>query len=389
MNASKWLLTILTCAVVLAGLGFYKLAEIRAGIAAAEAFPEQSESVEVATVTTADYRPELTVVGEVVAPQRLDLRNEIGGEIAAVSFASGAPISKGQVLIQLDNSVERANLQAAQARADLAKLVLDRNRQLFESGVSNADQMDRANAELTTALAQIDVLNRTIEKMTLRAPFDGRARFTHFRSRPGSTQQHFDHEPRRKHRRHVGRLSGTAVLSAAPVGHGAQRHDDRRRGRPDANHAVVIAENTILNANNRSRGYRAKVPNDVARYSANTMVNVQVPTGDVQRLLSVPAVAVQNDPLGQFVYALRDDGSNRDLRARRQRVDVRVMGSDHALLEPNAALAEGDRIAAAGAFKLYEGILVIAGERAPTGGRRSCKPRNRGVRHETLNGDLR
>lgn len=366
MNAAKWLLTVLTCGVVLAGLGFYKFAEIRAGIAAAEAFPEQSEAVEIATVAAAGYWPELTVVGEVVAPQRLDLRNEIGGEIAAVSFTSGAPVAKGQVLIQLDDSVERANLKAAQARADLAKLVLDRNRQLFDSGVSNADQMDRANAELTTALAQIDVLNRTIEKMTLRAPFDGRAGLHTFEvgqvllgntlitSLVGNTDDMWvDFQVPQFYRQLP---SGTEL--------GVTAIDDTND--PMRTTAVVIAENTILNASNRSRAYRARIPNREAQYSANTMVNVQVPTGEVQRLLSVPAVAVQNDPLGQFVYLLREDGSNRGLRAKRQRVDVRVIGNDSALLEPNAALREGDRIAAAGAFKLYEGILVIAAERAPT-----------------------
>jgi membrane fusion protein (multidrug efflux system) len=364
MNASKWVLTVLTCGVVLAGLGFYKLAEIRAGIAAAEAFPEQSETVEVTKVTVANYRPELTVVGEVVAPQRLDLRNEIGGEIAAVSFASGASVSKGQTLIQLDDSVERANLKAAQARADLAKLVLDRNRQLFDSGVSNADQLDRANAELTTASAQIDVLTRTIDKMTLRAPFDGRAGLHTFEvgqvlpantlitNLVGNTDDMWvDFQVPQFYRQ----LQPGAELSVTTI-------DDANDATPVS--AVVIAENTILNANNRSRGYRARVPNRAARYSANTMVNVQVPTGEAQRVLSVPATAVQNDPLGQFVYLLEEGGSNGELRAKRQRVDVKVMENDRALLEPAAGLAEGDRIAAAGAFKLYEGILTIGAERA-------------------------
>lgn len=372
MNASKWVLTILTCGVVLAGLGFYKLAEIRAGIAAAEAFPEQSEAVDVATVTLADYRPELTVVGEVVAPQRLDLRNEIGGEIAAVSFASGAPVSKGQILIQLDDSVERANLKAAQARADLAKLVLDRNRQLFESGVSNADQLDRANAELTTASAQIDVLNRTIDKMTLRAPFDGRAGLHTFEvgqvlppntlitSLVGNTDDVWvDFQVPQFYRQ----LPSGTELDVTTI-------DDSND--PTRTTAVVIAENTILNASNRSRGYRARVPNREARYSANTMVNVQVPTGEVQRLLSVPATAVQNDPLGQFVYLLREDGGS--LRAKRQRVDVRVMANDRALLEPSAGLAEGDRIAADGAFKLYEGILVVGVERSSAASTDGLRP---------------
>ena len=91
-------------------------------------------------------------------------------------------------------------------------------------------------------------------------------------------------------------------------------------------------------------------------------------------MLSVPATAVQSDPLGQYVYVLAEDGSGRGLRAKRQRVDVRVMGSEQALLEPNAALAEGTRIAAAGAFKLYEGILVLGGQRSTDGSSDRSRP---------------
>ena len=72
---------------------------------------------------------------------------------------------------------------------------------------------------------------------------------------------------------------------------------------------------------------------------------------------------MQNDPLGQFVYRLRDDESGEGMRAVRQRVELRAVEDEYALLETGRGLAEGDRIAGAGAFKLYENILVFAGER--------------------------
>jgi membrane fusion protein (multidrug efflux system) len=367
MSAVRWLIAIVVCAAVLAGLAFYKYSEVRSAIAAAEAYPEQSETVEVATVEAAEYRPELNVIGQTVAPQRLDLRNEIEGQIVAVSFTSGAPVAKGQVLIQLDDTVERANLEAARARADLARQTLDRNRKLFEQGVANADQMDRVQAELRAATAQIDVLTRTIEKMSLRAPFDGRAGLhtfevgqylesnTFITSLVGNTEDMWvDFQVPQFYRT----LPLDTEVSIASI----DDANDTTRST-----AVVIAEDTVLNSTNRSRGYRARIPNRVAQYAANTMVDVHVPTGEVQPVLSVPSVAVQNDPLGQYVYVLSDDGGGRGLRAKRHRVDVKVVTDDRALLDPRSAVAEGDRVAAAGSFKLYEGILVIA-ERAPDDG---------------------
>ena len=168
MNFKKWALTLVACLLVFAALATYKVMDIRASIAMAEAYPEQSETVEEALVSTAQYTPTISVIGEIVAPQRLDLSNEIGGEITSVNFRSGDRVAAGQLLIQLDTTVQEANLDAASARADLARVVHERNLKLIESRVINADQLDRTQAELTSAESEITVLERTIEKLTLR-----------------------------------------------------------------------------------------------------------------------------------------------------------------------------------------------------------------------------
>lgn len=366
MSFVKWIFTVAACLLVLGGLSWYKFAEISAGMALAAAYPEQSETVEVAEVTAINYRPELTVIGEVVAPQRLDLRNEIAGEIAAVNFTSGAAIAEGQILIQLDTTVEAANLRAAQARVELARSVFDRNKELFDSGVSNADQIDRAQADLTTSLAAIDVLERTIEQMTLRAPFHGRAGLHTFEvgqylpdntlitNLVGNTDfMWVDFQLPQFYQQ----LSSGTELEVATI------DNDENAQRISA---IIVAENTILNSSSRSRSYRARIPASPTRYAANTMVNVRVPTGASERLLRVPAVAIQSDPLGQFVFLLEEDNDNQGYRARQQRVTVRAVTGGYALLENDSTLAEGDRIAAAGAFKLLEGMLVFVGARPPT-----------------------
>jgi membrane fusion protein (multidrug efflux system) len=362
-NLARWMLATVLCLAILAALGYYKYAEIRAGIEEGEAYPEQSETVEVAIVTAVDYRPELTVFGQVVAPQRLDLSNEIAGEIASVNFEPGQAVSEGQILIQLDTSIELANLEAARARANLARLTLERSAELFGSGLSNEEQVDRARADLATAEAAIEVLERTIQKMTLRAPFSGRAGLHEFEpgqflpantlitNLVGATDYVWVDFRVPQFYRH---LAPGTDLRVTEINNEAVTH---------AMTATVIAENTILDARSRSRSYRARLPGSATQIAANTIVNVRVPTGETERLLQVPTVAMQNDPLGQFVYRLRDDESGEGMRAVRQRVELRAVEDEYALLETGRGLAEGDRIAGAGAFKLYENILVFAGER--------------------------
>src|SRR5690606_16996993 len=100
MTFMKWTLTICICLLLGCGLATFKIMEIRQSIADAAAYPEQSETVEEAFISSTRFTPTTSVIGEIVAPQRLDLRNEIAGEISAVNFESGAHVEAGQLLIQ-------------------------------------------------------------------------------------------------------------------------------------------------------------------------------------------------------------------------------------------------------------------------------------------------
>ncbi|MGH6962670.1 MAG: hypothetical protein ACREE7_19495, partial [Dongiaceae bacterium] len=76
-----------------------------------------------------------------------------------------------------------------------------------------------------------------------------------------------------------------------------------------------------------------------------------------QPSLFVPLTAVRRAPYGQLVYVLAEEEGQ--LRARQRIVKTGpVQGNDIAVLE---GLAEGDLIAAAGSFKLREGLLVQVG----------------------------
>ncbi len=365
MRVVRWAVTIGGCLLVLGALGTYKFREIQAGIAAGAAYPEQSETVEEARVGIAPFTPTITVMGEIVAPQRLDLRNEIEGQITAVNFRSGDTVRAGQLLIQLDTAVEEAGLDVARARAQLAQRSYDRNLELFESRLSTEDLLDRARADLSTAQAEVQVLERTIAKKTLVAPFDGRTGLHNFEvgqflesntlitSLIGDTRDKWiDFQVPQFY----SQLGAGTELTVGGIG-----NDDA----DTAGRATIIAENTVVNADSRSRAYRASIPDELRQYTPQTMVKLEVPVAGAEELLQIPATAVQQDPLGQYVFVLNEDPAGKGLRALRKQVEVRLIGTDYALIEPDGALREGERIAAAGAFKLYEGILVFTRARDP------------------------
>jgi RND family efflux transporter MFP subunit len=369
MNLKKWIVAVLGCLLVFGALAAWKYLDISAAIAKGKAYPEQSETVEAVLVSTADFTPTISVMGEIVAPQRLDLHNEFAGTITAVNFHSGDRVHAGQLLVQLDVAVEKANLEAARAKAEVARLTYDRILKLIETKVATQNELDKAKADLTSALSDITVLERTIDKKTLRSPFNGRAGLHNFE---------------------VGQFLAANTLVASLIGDTSNMWVDFQMpqfypqlppgtelrlvaigNNSAATHvkASVIAENTVLNANNRSRSYRASIPNDSQRYIPYTVVQLAVPIAAPESLLQVPAIAIQNDPLGQYVFTLRKDAAGKGYRAARQQVQVKLMDTDRALIDSGSALKKGDLIAGAGAFKLYQGILVFTRDRNAANGK--------------------
>ena len=367
MNFKKWSLTIALCLTIFGGLAAYKVSEIRRSVAAAEAYPEQSEVVEQALVTTGEYTPAITVMAEIIAPKRLDIRNELAGEITTVNFQSGEIVQQGQLLLQMDIATEQANLEAARARADLSRLVMNRSKELYNSNLASEEQLDTAVSQLTSAEAEIAVLERTIEKKTLRAPFSGRVGIHSFEAGQYLSANTL-----------ITSLIGSTgeiwvdfqipqFYPQLPIGSAVTIKTINNRSNENGLQAIILAENTIINAGNRSRGYRASLNSDLQTYPPQTIVNISAPVAPPELVLQVPSVSVQYDPLGSYVFLLREDPSGNGFRAARQQVKIKLVGSEFTLLEPETGLKAGDIIASAGAFKLYDGIKVFTAARPQRG----------------------
>jgi len=160
-------------------------------------------SVEVATVEHGRVEQTATNsrAGTVEARRRAAISPDGGGRVVALGKRKGDTVRAGDMLLELDSSLERGEvdlrgrqLAAATADADRACLgadradrELDRNRRLAEEKLIPADALDQiesaareaeagcvsARAARASAAAVLEVARRTLDKRTLRAPFDG------------------------------------------------------------------------------------------------------------------------------------------------------------------------------------------------------------------------
>jgi len=140
----------------------------------ATASPAQRvQVVEVAPVICSDLREAMSVVGSLEANESAQIRPEISGLVQGIYFEEGQPVTRGQLLMKIDDSELRAQYAQVEARFDLATRNVERSESLSESRTIPQSEYDRARSEFAAARAELEVLKLRIEKTSVKAPFDG------------------------------------------------------------------------------------------------------------------------------------------------------------------------------------------------------------------------
>ncbi len=130
-------------------------------------------SVEVARASAVRIEDDAQSVGSLRSKQGVMLKPEVAGRVARIGFADGQRVRRGQLLVQLDDTLQRAQLQQAQAQASIARTNLQRNRELVAQNFVSASAVDQSAAALEVAEAQVALARAQLERMRIVAPFDG------------------------------------------------------------------------------------------------------------------------------------------------------------------------------------------------------------------------
>jgi len=136
--------------------------------AAANAALVEAGKVEVMTL-----HDEAQAVGSLRSRQGVMLRPEVSGRIAKIGFTDGQRVKRGQLLVQLDETLQRAQLQQAEAQASIARTNLKRNRELVAQNFVSQSAVDQSAATLEVAEAQVALARAQLSRMRIEAPFDG------------------------------------------------------------------------------------------------------------------------------------------------------------------------------------------------------------------------
>ena len=115
----------------------------------------------------------ISATGTVLADEGVELQPEINGKIMSIDFKEGGAVKKGDLLLKLNDSELRANLDRYTYSKKLAEVRFRRYTQLLNQKMVSQADYDSALSEMNVQQSFIDLYQAQIQKTELRAPFDG------------------------------------------------------------------------------------------------------------------------------------------------------------------------------------------------------------------------
>jgi membrane fusion protein (multidrug efflux system) len=129
--------------------------------------------VEVARVEKLTLRDDAQAVGTLRSRQNVMLRPEVAGRIMSLGFNDGSQVQAGQMLVQLDDTLQRAEVQQSLAQVSIAQANHKRNQELVAQNFVAQRVLDESAASLQVAQAQLALSCARLDRMRLLAPFSG------------------------------------------------------------------------------------------------------------------------------------------------------------------------------------------------------------------------
>jgi membrane fusion protein (multidrug efflux system) len=353
-----WIGVALGLVAVVAVLVGVKGAQIGSMIKAGKSFVPPPEAVTTAKAETATWRPQQDASGTLVAFRGVTVGSELPGAIREVSFDSGTYVRKGQVLVKLDTSTEEAQLASAKADENLARLNYQRAVEVRKGGANTPADLDAAEARYKQAQAAVRTLLATIDKKSIRAPFDGRIAIRQVElgqvlgaGAPVASLQSITPI-------YVEFALPQQALARLKVGQQVHVHTDTFPGVEWVGKVSTI--NTEVDVATRNVRVRATVPNEDGRLRPGMFASVEVQGQETVPVLVIPATAVLFAPYGDSVFVVEGkkgaDGKEQLVVLQRF---VRLGERRGDLVAVENGLKAGDTVVSSGAFKLRSGATVV------------------------------
>jgi membrane fusion protein (multidrug efflux system) len=316
-------------------------------MAALASLPPPPATVAAAVVQTEAWQPYLAAVGSLVATQGILVTTEVAGKVSEIRFESGQQVEAGTMLLQIDDSVDQAELAGIVAERRLAELQHKRREELLGNKTISRSDVDEARLRLENATAQLAAKQAIIAKKRITAPFSGwlgirqvdRGEYL----QPGAAIVPLEsldpiYVDFSLPERHLDQLSVGQLVEIAVQAFPGESFTGR-----------ISAMNPGIDPGTRSQRLRATLENPQARLHPGMFAEVRTMLPQRPAVLTLPQTAITYNSYGDSVFVIQqDDSGTRVLRRQ-----VETGGVRNGRVEIVQGLQAGERVVIAGQVKLH------------------------------------
>ena len=285
--------------------------------------------------------------GTLIANEEVELASESSGLIEEIYLQEGQPVEKGQLLIKINDSELKAQLNRADFRLNLAVDREKRQKQLLDKGGISQEEYDATLNEVNVLRAEVALIEAQIAKTEIRAPFSGNVGLKYVsdgsyitpNTRIATLQ---DIDPIKIDfsipERYAAMLEvGNKVEFTVSV-------------QDETLTASVYAKEPRINTETRSLQVRATSNNTGGRLLPGAFADIELTLSTIDNALMVPSISLVPELQGQKVFVLRD--------GKVQPVSVQTGLRNETKVQITEGISAGDSVLTAGLLQVRPGMTV-------------------------------
>ncbi|MEO6005171.1 MAG: efflux RND transporter periplasmic adaptor subunit [Opitutus sp.] len=369
----KFLIAIGGFIVVVASLVAVKAAQIKEMSSVSHTPPPTA--VTTADAAAADWHSSVKAIGTLAPVQGVTISADAEGTLVKVAVENGSAVKEGDLLVEIDSTVEHAQLAAAEARASLSHLSRDRAKGLWEQKATAQSEFDVAEATLKQSEAEVSGLKALIAKKQVRAPFAGRVgirsvNLGQYVSRGQALLPLQKLNPIYVNfyvpQRQMQVLSQTQKISVVVDAYEKTPFE-----------GTINAINSVVDPATRNVFVQATLANPEENLRSGMFARVEVELPNTESVVVIPATSIAYASYGNSVFIveqIKDKDGKEYLGVRQQFVKLGATRGD--LVAITEGLKPGEKVVSAGVFKLRNGAPVQVNNSAQPGSNATPTPAN-------------
>ncbi|KEQ15097.1 hypothetical protein GZ78_24880 [Endozoicomonas numazuensis] len=304
------------------------------------------------TIMPQSWQPSIKAVGFIEPVQGVTLSIAESGIINKIHFKSGQWVEKGQEILELDSTVEKANLASSVARLTATKHTMERTKILFKKGSVSQSDLDNALSAYQSLLADIKSLKATIIRRRIVAPFSGtlglRNVYLGQYLQSGNAVTVLEDCSVMRMNLTIPQTQLSKVQTGMPIKITTDAYPEK------IFNATLLAINPVVDINSGTIQIQASVPNADRLLRSGMYGTAELILPKQNNAIVIPQLAINFTLYGQMVYVI--EKKDKTLQVKQQDVVVTDHNGKQALI--SKGLKVGDQVVVTGQVRLSNDTSV-------------------------------